>query len=396
MSTASGPDRTWRRRDAAAATRVTLVGMVLDALLGVFKCVVGMVFHSQALVVDGIHSFSDVLSDTVVLGLMRASRRAPDWNHPYGHERFETIGTLLLGSFLIAIAGAVSWDSLHHLIAAPTDIVAPGWPVLVVALVSVLSKEWIYHYTRRVGLRIESDLIVANAWHSRTDALSSIVVLIGAAGAMAGYPWLDAVAAIVVGLVVAHIGWQLTWASLRELVDTALDGETTRTLYRLAGETEGVADVHALRSRRMGSGVLLDLHLRVNPRISVSEGHEIGVNVRERVKQAFPKIREVTFHIDAEDDSHGEPDRTPTPGRPSIEASLRRRWEPLLGDAHLHDLILHYLDHTVSVDVYISASDRLDRAVTTQRLQDASSDLPWLSDVSIWYDKPPISSGSAD
>ncbi len=160
-----------------AASRVTIIGMILDAVLGLIKVIAGALFHSQALLVDGIHSFTDVASDLVVLGVMRVSRKEPDQDHPYGHQRIETFGTLVLGSILIAVGAALAWENTLRLIEGKADIV-PGWPVLLAAAVSVASKEWIYHYTRRVGLAIRSDLILANAWHSRSDALSSVVVLI--------------------------------------------------------------------------------------------------------------------------------------------------------------------------------------------------------------------------
>ncbi|TNE76114.1 MAG: cation transporter, partial [Gammaproteobacteria bacterium] len=176
------------------ASRVTIIGMILDAVLGVIKVIAGALFHSQALIVDGIHSFSDVASDLVVLGVMRVSRQEPDDNHPYGHQRIETFGTLLLGSILIAVGAALAWENTLRLVAGEATIV-PGWPVLVAAAISVLSKEWIYRYTRHVGERIRSDLIIANAWHSRTDAFSSVVVLVSTAGAMLGYIWLDVLAA---------------------------------------------------------------------------------------------------------------------------------------------------------------------------------------------------------
>jgi len=169
-----------------SARRVTLVGLVLDALLGIFKVLVGFLYNSYALVADGIHSFSDVASDIMVLVLFRISREEPDEDHPYGHERFETLGAVILGSVLIALAGALAWEAVQRVWS--TALLIPGWPVLVVALVSVLSKEWIYHYTLKVGKAVRSDLIIANAWHSRTDALSSIIVMLGASGAMLGYP----------------------------------------------------------------------------------------------------------------------------------------------------------------------------------------------------------------
>ncbi|WP_165854867.1 cation diffusion facilitator family transporter [Marinobacter sp. JSM 1782161] len=376
--------QTQSNQEARAGTRVTLIGMLLDAVLGLFKCVVGLIFHSQALIVDGIHSFSDVASDLLVLALMRTARQAPDSDHPYGHQRFETLGTMILGSLLLGLAGALAWDNLQTLLPGTTVLPLPEWPVLVVAAFSVVSKEWIYRYTRRVGEAIRSDLIVANAWHSRTDALSSIIVFIAVAGAMTGVDWLDTVAAIAVAIVIGHIGWTLTWRSVRELVDTALDPETTRNISQIARETEGVRDVHDLRSRRMGSDILLDLHLLVSPVISVSEGHEIGVHVTQRIREAYPDIREVTFHIDAEDDAGNEPSAIQLPTRRETIQSLETAWRDHLEPETLRSLRLHYLGRHVSVEVYVHNPDNLGQPVTPGRLKQAATHLSWLGDVRVW------------
>jgi len=180
-------------KEKQAASRVTVIGIMLDAVLGLFKVVVGILFHSHALVVDGIHSFTDVASDLMVLGVMRISRRAPDEDHPYGHQRIETFGTLLMGSLLIAVGAALAWENVQRLFADDLTF-SPGWPVLVVALLSVVGKEWIFCYTRKVGQEIRSDLIIANAWHSRTDAFSSAIVVLSTVGAMLSYLWLDTLA----------------------------------------------------------------------------------------------------------------------------------------------------------------------------------------------------------
>ncbi|TBW54616.1 cation transporter [Marinobacter halodurans] len=381
------------KQEQQAATRVTLIGMILDIILGVGKCIIGVFFHSQALVIDGIHSFSDVASDLLVLGLMRTARQAPDSDHPYGHQRFETLGTMVLGSFLIGLAGALAWDSLQRMLSEPGDTTLPGWPVLVAAGLSILGKEWIYRYTRRVGEAIRSDLIIANAWHSRTDAFSSIIVLAGAAGAMTGVAWLDALAAIGVSVVIGHVGWSLTWSSVKELVDTAIDDDRTREIHDIARATEGVRDVHDLRSRRMGGDVLLDLHLLVSPVISVSEGHEIGVKVTQRIRDAHPDISDVIFHIDAENDSGAEPTESGLPTRSEIIQALERAWHDRLEPEALRSLRLHYLGDRVSVEIFIRNPDTLTQPVSIQQLRDAASHLNWLGSIRVWRPMEPGTAG---
>lgn len=361
------------------ASRVTLIGMLLDAALGLLKCVGGWLFHSQALVVDGIHSFTDVASDLVVLAVMKLSRREPDAAHPYGHQRFETLGTMILGSFLIAIGGALAWDNIWRVLSSE-ELSVPGWPVLVIALLSVVGKEWIFRYTRRVGERIRSDLIIANAWHSRTDAFSSVVVLVGAAGAMAGFPWLDAVAAVIIAVIIAHVGWQFTWSSVRELVDTGLSDGDTETLKAVAGETEGVRNVHDLRSRKMGDDILVDVHLVVKPEISVSEGHQIGMQVIRRMRDSLPRIRDINFHIDAENDQQGTVTTPHLPTRRDIH-DLFREQIPELAKIR-HHLRLHYLGNQVYVELFIDEAGTTlpDHDTILERLARPA----WLGSLRLW------------
>ncbi|MBS8241401.1 cation transporter [Marinobacter lipolyticus] len=363
-----------------AASRVTIIGMVLDAVLGVIKVIAGALFHSQALIVDGIHSFSDVASDLVVLGVMRVSRQAPDQNHPYGHQRIETMGTMVLGSILIAVGAALAWDNVLRLIEGAADQV-PGWPVLVAAAASVAGKEWIYRYTRRVGQAIRSDLIIANAWHSRTDAFSSVIVLFSTVGAMSGWVWLDILAAVAIAGIVMHIGWTFTWDAVKELVDTGLSPEDTDMLKRIARDTEGVRNVHELRSRRMGHDILLDIHLVVPPEISVSEGHQIGMQVVAGMRDALDNIRDINFHIDAENDQEHLQTSERLPSREAIRSLLAEH----LGELPPHTrLRLHYLRNKVHMELFVdNAGDapQLESAEVNQQL----ADYPWFGSVRIWY-----------
>lgn len=363
--------------ESQAAVRVTVIGMILDAVLGLAKMIGGALFNSQALLVDGIHSFTDVASDLVVLAVMKLSRRGPDANHPYGHQRIETLGTMLLGSFLIAIGGALAWENLARLWTT-SGLLAPGWPVLVLALASVLGKEWIYRYTRRVGERIRSDLIIANAWHSRTDAFSSIVVLISTAGALMGFVWLDALAAVVVAIIIAHVGWRFTWDSVRELVDTGLPDADTERLLTIARKTEGVRGVHHLRIRKMGHDILLDVHLLVKPEVSVSEGHQVGMAVVRRLREAMPDIRDINFHIDPENDESTTPTGGALPSREDIHTLLTEQ----VGLAPPHPRIrLHYLDNQLHLELFFEAGTRAPGpADIRQRLGTPD----WLGSVKVW------------
>ena len=366
-----------------AASRVTIIGMILDAVLGVIKVIAGALFHSQALLVDGIHSFTDVASDLVVLGVMKISRQEPDEDHPYGHQRIETFGTLVLGSILIAVGAALAWENTLRLIEGNVDTV-PGWPVLVAAALSVAGKEWIFRYTRHVGLKIRSDLIIANAWHSRTDAFSSIVVLVSTAGAMLGMIWLDVFAAVVIAGIIIHIGWKFTWDSVKELVDTGLSHEDTEMLKSIARDTDGVRNVHELRSRRMGHDILLDIHLVVRPEISVSEGHQIGMQVVSGMRDALDNIRDINFHIDAENDEDQPLTSERLPSREDIRAVLARH----IGELPHHSrLRLHYLKNKVHLELFLDEYEEK-TMFSSANIRDQLRDYPWFGSVRVWVAGP--------
>ncbi|PPI85595.1 cation transporter [Marinobacter maroccanus] len=366
-----------------AASRVTIIGMILDAVLGIIKVIGGALFHSQALLVDGIHSFTDVASDLVVLGVMKVSRQEPDDDHPYGHQRIETFGTLVLGSILIAVGAALAWENTLRLIEGGVDTV-PGWPVLVAAAASVAGKEWIFRYTRHVGLKIRSDLIIANAWHSRTDAFSSVVVLVSTAGAMLGMVWLDVFAAVVIAGIIIHIGWKFTWDSVKELVDTGLSREDTEMLKSIARDTDGVRNVHELRSRRMGHDILLDIHLVVRPEISVSEGHQIGMQVVSGMRDALDNIRDINFHIDAENDEDQPLTSERLPSRGDIRAILAQH----IGELPHHSrLRLHYLKNKVHLELFLDEHEEK-TAFSSANIKEQLRDYPWFGSVRVWVAGP--------
>ncbi len=373
--------------ETRAAHKVTLIGMLVNALNALAKILVGVWANSSALIADAIHSLSDLLSDLLVLVATHFGRQKADKGHPYGHDRYETLATLLLGTILIAVAGALVWDSLGRLLQSG-QLITPSALALVVAAASVLSKEWIYRYTLKIAKQINSKLLEANAWHHRTDALSSIVVFIALLGSLFGFSWLDQLAAVIVGIMVAKMGAGLIWESLKELVDTALPPEETEKISSAAKSVAGVRDVHHLRTRTMGSRTLLDIHLQVAPYLSVSEGHEIGVWVARKLRDDFEHISDITFHIDPEDDEETDnPDpANMLPLRPNIMAQLHECWQGDEDYERPHRTTLHYLDLSLDVDLFYSA----DLIETSQinafetRLKAKAKHLPWLRDVKVW------------
>jgi cation diffusion facilitator family transporter len=335
--------------------KVTVVGGVVDLLLGIVKIVVGMTGNSQALLADGVHSLSDLATDFLVLFAAKHSHREADEEHPYGHGRIETVATVILGVALALVAIGICYDALHR-IREPDLLGHPGMLALLVALVSVASKEIIYHYTVRAARRLRSNMLHANAWHSRSDAISSVVVVIGVAGTMYGFTYLDAIAAAAVGLMIAKIGWDLLWKSLQELIDTSLEEDKVAAIRSAILGVAGVRALHMLRTRRSGSDALVDVHILVDPGLSVSEGHMIGEHVRTRLIGEMDDVSDVTVHIDPEDDELASPCNG-LPLRDEIMRSLEKRWEKLDPVPDIEKVVLHYLDGKVHVDIFVSPLD---------------------------------------
>jgi cation diffusion facilitator family transporter len=333
-------DRYWH------AKKVTLIGAISNALLGVLKLIGGFLFHSHALVADGIHSFSDLITDVMVLFASKYGSIDADDTHPYGHQRIETAATFLLSLILIIAGISIAWDSIHELI--DTTYTMPKWLALPVICISILSNELLFYYTLHVGKRINSKLIIANAWHHRSDAASSLVVFLGVIGSLAGFVYLDTLAAIIVALMIIKMGWSYGWNSIKELVDTAVDPELLTQIEQIIQQVDGVQKIHQLRSRFMGQDVLVDVHILVSPKISVSEGHYIAQHVHQALIQHVDSIKDVIVHVDPEDDELCSP---------SLHLPSRKvLYEQALNELHIHfpHILfwnLHYLDGKISIDI---------------------------------------------
>jgi len=331
--------------------RVTVVGAVLDLVLGVAKIAVGWLNHSQALVADGVHSLSDLATDVMVLFAAKHASADADEEHPYGHARIETVATVGLGIALLAVAAGIAYDAVSRLF-EPERLLTPGWLSLAVASISIVSKEGIYHYTIRAARRLRSNLLRANAWHSRSDAISSVVVVIGVAGTMAGLNYLDAVAAVGVAFMVAKIGWDLAWASVRELVDTGLNREQVEQIRDTIASVTGVRDLHLLRTRRMGSDALVDVHIQVDPTLSVSEGHHVSETVRRRLIEGIDEVSDVMVHIDPENDETAQPCGH-LPLRRELMTKLEAAWHDVPAANHIQKVTMHYLSGRVHLELFV-------------------------------------------
>lgn len=328
------------------AKMVTLLGGVINILLGCIKIVGGIFFHSHALIADGVHSFSDLIIDTMVLFASKYGSQDADDNHPYGHQRIETASTLILALVLILAGAGIIWDSIYDLLLKQHS--TPAWLSLPIAALSIIANEGLFHYTRHVGQRIHSDLIIANAWHRRSDAASSIVVLVGLIGSMAGFGYLDAIAAIVVGCMIINMGKDYGWDSVKELVDTAVEPQMFTTITKVIADTPGVKKIHQLRSRMMGRDIYIDVHIQVCPFISVSEGHFIAQHVHHALVKTIPKVKDVTVHVDPEDDEIASP-CLHLPSRALLEHDYLTHWQQ--DYPGIKDWVIHYLDGKLTLDL---------------------------------------------
>ena len=334
------------------------VSMGVNITLSVLQIIVGWFAHSHSLLVDGFHSFSDLLSDFLVLFVARHTARAADDRHPYGHARLETLATLILGLMLLGIGGGFLYSAAERAVsvesAPPVEMMA-----LYVALLALIAKEWLFRYMLRVAKQANSAMLVANAWHSRSDAASSLVVAIGIGGSLLGFIYADLLAAAIVGALIVKMGWSFTRGALEELVDHGADAAELEKIRNTIRQTPGVLDLHDLRTRRMADRILVDAHVHVAPRISVSEGHRIADQVSINVRRSCAKVLDVLVHIDPEDDSviQSAPVAVDL-SRERLQTWVSKEAARVWGKDKLapERLQLHYLNGRVEVDVMLPPS----------------------------------------
>ena len=281
---------------AAAASRSTWVSVGVNLLLTLGQIAAGLLAKSQGLIADGVHSLSDLVADFVVLFASHHSQKDADADHPYGHHRFETAASLALGVLLLAVGGGMLWSAIRKL-EAPHAVQRVHVIALYVAGGALLAKELLFRYMLAVAKRVKSSMLVANAWHARSDAASSLVVGVGIIGNLAGYPILDPLAALVVGLMVGKMGWTFSWDALHDLMDRSVDEAEVQAIRRTLLETPGVLGVHDVRTRKMGDLIVVDAHLEVDAAVTVEVGHDIAVEARLRVLQRH-RVLNLMAHVD--------------------------------------------------------------------------------------------------
>jgi cation diffusion facilitator family transporter len=275
---------------------ITIKGLILNILLSAFKLIAGFIGMSQAMIADGVHSLSDVATDVIVfLGLV-FGRKPKDKTHPYGHGKFETIASASVGLALLGMAFKIGYNAIQSLLLKA--IREPGLIALVAAVVSIITKEWLYRYTVSFGKKIDSQAMIANAWHHRSDALSSIAVLSGIAAARAGFPIFDPLAAILVCLFILKVSFDIIKLSFMELVETSIDTETIKKIKKIARAQREVISVHGIKARRVGSKITCELHIVLNPQIKLSNAHAIAKKVEKEIISRVKNTDEVLIHVD--------------------------------------------------------------------------------------------------
>ncbi len=330
----------------AAARKSTWVSIFINLCLTVMQVLAGFFGKSQSLMADGLHSLSDLLSDVLVLFANRHGNKRADADHPYGHARIETAASLILGAGLAALGVGLliaAGMRLQH----PSQVQAVHPVTLWVAIVALAAKEGMFRYMLAVAQRVRSQMLVANAWHARSDAASSLVVIVGIVGNLLGYTFLDLVAAAVVGVMIAYMGIQFARDALLELVDTGLDAAEVRAIRNTLKATPGVLGLHELRTRKMADNALVDAHIIVERKISVSEGHYIAEAARGAVLNNH-HVMDVMVHIDSEDDAQAKPNAR-LPQRHLLLSHLAQRLDENLPASTR--IVLHYLEGKVEAEL---------------------------------------------
>jgi len=274
----------------------TFSGILVNISLTLLKVAVGVAGHSSALIADALHSLSDLASDVIVLLGYRVGQLPGDQRHPYGHGKIETLCTLVVGSMLIAVGIGMGWVAVDALRGETKSI--PGVSALAAAAVSIIIKELLYRITARAAKDTGSKLLLANAWHHRSDAFSSIASLIGVGGALLGAPWMDPAAAAVVCIFVVKVGIDLGWSATQDLIDATVDDDMMEKIKNTVLSVNGIAGCHGLKARRLGKDIIVDVDIEVDPELNVVQGHDLSRQVRLSLSKNVKHVRDAMIHIE--------------------------------------------------------------------------------------------------
>lgn len=284
--------------EQSIAMKVSTVSILVNLLLSAFKLLAGIVAHSGAMISDGIHSASDVFSTIIVIIGVRISGRKSDANHQYGHERMECVASLILAVVLFLTGLGIGKEGLSNILAGNyADLTVPGLFALIMAVISIAVKEWMYWYTRAAAKKINSGALMADAWHHRSDALSSIGAFIGILGARMGYPVLDSVASLVICVFIAKAAYDIFKDAIDKMVDKSCDQDTVKAMTEAAMEQEGVEQVDEIRTRLFGSKIYMDIEIGCDGELSLNQAHQIAERVHDTMENTFPLVKHCMVHV---------------------------------------------------------------------------------------------------
>ncbi len=287
-----------KREPTRTAYKVSIISIVVNVLLSVFKLLAGIVAHSSAMISDAIHTISDVFSTFVVMIGIKLSSKSPDKEHPYGHERMECIAAFLLSVVLFITGLMIGWNALKNIFKGNYNTLqVPGLLALIAAIISIVAKEAMYWYTRYYAKQIDSSALMADAWHHRSDALSSMGALIGIVGARIGFPILDSVASLVIFFFIAKASWDIFKDAMNKLVDHSCDDNTEIQLYNCIMEDELISSVDVLHTRMFGNRIYVDIEIGLNGEYTLQEAHYIAHRLHDKIEDNFPKVKHVMIHV---------------------------------------------------------------------------------------------------
>lgn len=280
------------------ANRVAVITIFQNLLLSVFKLIAGILGHSNAMISDAVHSASDVFSTAVVIIGVRAASKAPDKEHPYGHERLESIAAILLAMVLLMTGLGIGFQAARQILRGNYDnLTIPGTPALAAAMISITVKEAMYWYTRHYAKKIESSALMADAWHHRSDALSSVGALIGIGGAMIGFPVMDPLAGLVIFFFIAKAAFDIFNDATKKMVDHSCDPEIEKAIYERIKTHPEVLGIDLLRTRIFGNKIYVDLEIRADASLTLKQAHDISAEIHRDIENAFPKVKHIMIHI---------------------------------------------------------------------------------------------------
>lgn len=332
--------------------KATLVGAFANLILSVVKFIGGVAGNSTALIADALHSLSDLLTDAIVLATHKIGQIPADSNHPYGHGRAETIGATIVGAVIILAGLWIGYD-VSQVIASGSERI-PTWLAAGAAILSIITNEGIFHYTRIVGQRVNSPAIIANAWHHRSDAISSVAALVGILGAHFGYSLMDPLAGGVVALMILKVGYDILADGLRDLMDTGLREDQTLKIQTIIDDIPEVIKYHDLRTRTLGGEIFMDVHILVDTDLTVTEGHAAAERVRRSLINAFDRVQDVLVHVDGEDDHKLLQLYSTT------RADLKKIVDPIIADTDITlkrtRMRVHYIKGNTLIEIYLQVN----------------------------------------